>query len=284
MNGRWLRALPVLLACAVCLASAQAESSGSGWFSPPSQTPAPTAMPPAPIEPLPTAAPQSTIILPTLQRGDRGGAVRCLQQVLIELGYLSGSADGDYGGNTEQAVLRAQAMARLPATGVADGGFLASLYSGGVPDATGAPARLSARVVVYSATSQHSDKYGSYSVDNAFDGRLDTTWCEDAAGYGEGEGISFTVATFGQTSLALDIFAGYQKKAAIYRNNGRPRDIQLTVDGKPYTYTLSDSMSAQSFILPNPSANPFMELDLTILSVYPGEKWQDTCICDIQVR
>ena len=284
MNGRWLRALLALLACAACLASAQAEPFGSGWFAPPSQTPAPTAMPPAPVEPQPTAAPQATITLPALQRGDRGGAVRCLQRTLIELGYLSGSADGDYGGQTEQAVLRAQAMAGLPATGVAGGDFLAALYSGAVPDATGAPARLSTRVVAYSATSQHSDKYGSYSVDNAFDGRLDTTWCEDAAGNGEGEGISFTVATFGQTSITLDIFAGYQKKAAIYRNNGRPRDIRLTVDGRDYDYTLSDSMSAQSFILPNASANPFMELDLTILSVYPGEKWKDTCICDIQVR
>ena len=39
-----------------------------------------------------------------LARGSSGDAVEALQLRLVELGYLSGKADGDYGPRTEQAV------------------------------------------------------------------------------------------------------------------------------------------------------------------------------------
>ena len=264
MKKKLLSALAAML-CAACLACALAE--GGGFFMSPVATPAPEA-----------------IQLPSLYRGDRGGYVRILQQMLIELDYLSGGADGDFGGKTESAVRQAQAMAGLASTGVADGAFLARLYSGGVPDAYGDYVEPATRIVRYSATSQHRDKYGSYTVDNAFDGRLDTTWAEDASGYGEGEGISFTVATFGRDSFILDLWAGYQKKSSIYYNNGRPKDILLTVDGHAFAYQLADTMSSQSFTIPNADGKLFMELGVTIQSVYPGKKWKDTCISEIQVR
>ena len=184
--------------------------------------------------------------------------MRSLQQMLIELDYLSGGADGDFGGKTESAVRQAQAMAGLASTGVADGAFLARLYSGGVPDAYGDYVEPATRIVRYSATSQHRDKYG--------------------------EGISFTVATFGRDSFILDLWAGYQKKSSIYYNNGRPKDILLTVDGHAFAYQLADTMSSQSFTIPNADGKLFMELGVTIQSVYPGKKWKDTCISEIQVR
>ncbi len=56
----------------------------------------------------------------TLQNGSRGEAVARLQQKLIELGHLSGSADGIYGKGTAAGVSRFQESVGLGATGVAD--------------------------------------------------------------------------------------------------------------------------------------------------------------------
>ena len=55
----------------------------------------------------------------TLQSGDKGLTVRSLQQRLIELGYLSGTADGDFGNGTASAVQRYQADVGYDQTGVA---------------------------------------------------------------------------------------------------------------------------------------------------------------------
>ncbi|MCE0535319.1 L,D-transpeptidase family protein [Kineosporia rhizophila] len=57
---------------------------------------------------------------PTLKRGDSGPAVRTLQKKLNALGYWTGgTADGQFGGNTEQAVLALKKVARLPRDGIA---------------------------------------------------------------------------------------------------------------------------------------------------------------------
>jgi peptidoglycan hydrolase-like protein with peptidoglycan-binding domain len=55
----------------------------------------------------------------TLQFGDTGTQVKTLQQALISLGYLSGTADGDYGQATQSAVQKFQAAKGLTADGVA---------------------------------------------------------------------------------------------------------------------------------------------------------------------
>ena len=56
----------------------------------------------------------------TLQNGSRGEAVVRLQSRLIELGHLSGAADGIYGNGTAAGVSRFQESVGLGATGVAD--------------------------------------------------------------------------------------------------------------------------------------------------------------------
>lgn len=56
----------------------------------------------------------------TLQQGSKGDQVKALQQRLIELSYLSGSADGDYGAKTKAAVELFQKSVGMTATGVAD--------------------------------------------------------------------------------------------------------------------------------------------------------------------
>ncbi len=70
-----------------------------------------------------TPVPQPTITPNTsyknLSQGDRGDNVKKLQERLIELGYLTGKADGAYGGQTRRAVLRFQYYNGLNQDGVA---------------------------------------------------------------------------------------------------------------------------------------------------------------------
>jgi peptidoglycan hydrolase-like protein with peptidoglycan-binding domain len=112
----------------------------------PEATPTPTATPVAIVTPAPedtaaatetpsvtvagvpvvvtaTPVPQPTITpnqsYKNLKQGDRGDQVKKVQERLIELGYLTGEADGAYGGQTRRAVLRFQYYNGLQQDGVA---------------------------------------------------------------------------------------------------------------------------------------------------------------------
>ena len=56
----------------------------------------------------------------TLARNSKGDAVRALQQALIDLGYIKGTADGDFGGQSQRAVNAVQKDMGLEQTGEAD--------------------------------------------------------------------------------------------------------------------------------------------------------------------
>ena len=79
-----------------------------------------------------------------LSAGSRGDAVKSLQQKLINLGYLSGSADGIFGEGTKKALMAFQSAKGLTASGIADSATLSALGSGGTvtPAATSAPAAV----------------------------------------------------------------------------------------------------------------------------------------------
>lgn len=66
---------------------------------------------------------------PSLKNGSTGDDVRKLQARLKELGYLKGSADGDFGDATETAVKNFQANNGLTVDGKAGPNTLAKLYS-----------------------------------------------------------------------------------------------------------------------------------------------------------
>ena len=72
-----------------------------------------------------------------LQRGSTGSHVTDLQEALIELGYLSGSADGVFGAGTHNAVVAFQQKNEYPDTGVVDANLQAFLYSGKPKNAKG---------------------------------------------------------------------------------------------------------------------------------------------------
>ena len=78
-----------------------------------------------------------------LQKGDKGDSVTALQEALIELGFLTGKSDGNFGGGTEKAVIAFQEKNDYPATGVMDANIQAFLYSGTVKNAKGEKVNIS---------------------------------------------------------------------------------------------------------------------------------------------
>ena len=96
--------------------------------------------PPAPD---PTPVPGPDDVSPTLlKKGDKGEAVVLLQQKLIALGYLTGTADGAYGDATVAAVKAFQSANGLKADGQAGQKTLDALNSASAParpDATSTP-------------------------------------------------------------------------------------------------------------------------------------------------
>ena len=76
---------------------------------------------------------------------DSGVQVLSLQQRLIELGWLTGKADGDFGSNTEKAVMAFQKQAGLNPTGkatVETQTLLFSAYAPYAPVPTQAPTQV----------------------------------------------------------------------------------------------------------------------------------------------
>ena len=96
-------------------------------------TPAPTE-PPAPTQPTSTPQPVATALTQGMKDNDE---VERMQRRLIELGYLAGGADGDFGPNTAKALKAFQEQAGLTADGIATEAVLDVLYA---DDAPAAPA------------------------------------------------------------------------------------------------------------------------------------------------
>lgn len=86
----------------------------------PTPSPAPTPVPTINITPNPAYK--------TLQMGDKGSAVREMQEKLQEYGYYEGEIDGAYGNQTRQAVERFQYVHGLTADGIAGRRTLTVLY------------------------------------------------------------------------------------------------------------------------------------------------------------
>ena len=83
--------------------------------------------PAATATPKPTTAPTAAPLV--LKKGDTSEAVREMQKRLIALGYLSGSADGNFGIKTYQALVAFQQRNKLTADGIAGQSTLAQLTS-----------------------------------------------------------------------------------------------------------------------------------------------------------
>ena len=82
-----------------------------------------------------TPTPEPAVNYNTLSKGDKSDEVVEMQTRLYELGYLSETPDGAFGGKTQTAVKIFQQVAGLPITGIADNATLTALYADDAPSA-----------------------------------------------------------------------------------------------------------------------------------------------------
>lgn len=124
-----------------------------------------------------------------------------------------------------------------------------------------------------------TEKNKEYPVSNLNNLAVDTPWVEGAPGYGIGEG--FTIEnSWGKLYTTLLIMNGYisYEKPYLYKQNGRIKKIKVKglKSGKEKILDVLDTPHPQtvdiSFIT-EPE-----DIRVTIEDVYPGTKYEDTCI------
>lgn len=119
-------------------------------------------------------------------------------------------------------------------------------------------------------------EYPAYQI---ADGSLEKAWQEGAEGFGIGESISLIFDNTYRVS-GMVINAGYQKSSDLYYENGRPKDILITFsDGNVQRFFLEDCCEEQVITFDSPIDTSFVQIK--ILSVYEGEKYEDTSISEV---
>ncbi len=131
-----------------------------------------------------------------------------------------------------------------------------------------------------------------YWEENLADLDRNTAWVEGVSGQGEGETLE---ATFYRSPggdgeearcWGMVILSGYAKSRTAWEDNSRVRSMVLSLNGEPlYLLELEDTMQPQSFYWNDHDEVLYLddsdEIELTIVSVYPGNRWEDTAITEI---
>ena len=133
------------------------------------------------------------------------------------------------------------------------------------------------RNIDYCADSALASQSGnSYGPANLFDGDRGTAWCEGVPGAGEGQ----IVALFIENGVPFDrllIWNGYQKSETSFQRNGRVKRITVsTGDGSEKSFRLPDTTKQIAVNLGEMAVRN--EVYVEIREVYPGSRYQDTCI------
>ncbi len=77
-------------------------------------------------------------------------------------------------------------------------------------------------------------------------------------------------------------YSGYQKNTEVYDNNSRPKELIVSFpDGQSLIVELNDYYGAQKIVFD--SSLETTSVTFTINDVYPGGKYEDTVISEIQL-
>lgn len=164
----------------------------------------------------------------SLKEGMNGSGVRALQQQLKNLGYYTGSVDGDFGAGTKTAVIAFQAANGLTQDGVAGKQTLNAIYGGGTSSGGGSSGGSSnASVYALSASTNGYSSLSTGSTNNANVTALQTAL--KSSGYysgsvdgSYGNGTSNAVTAFQKAKgLRADGIAGPTTQRLLY---GRTSD------------------------------------------------------------
>ncbi len=131
-------------------------------------------------------------------------------------------------------------------------------------------------------TSELSQEGYDFNPYNLVDGDYTTVWAEGVSGFGEYEVITFYNHKYAPNSIQeIHIVNGYNAEGnEMYYKNSRVKDIKIEFENGTILYeTLKDTNDIQVIRLNE--AVSTSEVKTTILSVYPGTKYEDTCLSEI---
>lgn len=123
-----------------------------------------------------------------------------------------------------------------------------------------------------------------YNASNVIDGDYSTCWAEGNSNEGINESI-FMSADRKQRVSEIIITNGLYKGSELFYKNNRVKDCQIEFsDGTSQEVTLLGNYSEQSnrIVFDPPVDTEYIKI--TILSVYYGNKYNDTCITEISVN
>lgn len=129
----------------------------------------------------------------------------------------------------------------------------------------------------------------NYHPNYVIDNNLSTAWVEGASGTGIKERVYIWIDIPQNTTIKIAIRNGFQKNEELFYKNNRVKDLQVTFWPRDHfdaeyvskIYTLEDKMGWQIIEFKNEKGCSF--IDFTILSIYKGTTYDDTCISDINI-
>ena len=167
----------------------------------------------------------------TCSPGDKGEAVRKVQKRLQALGYLSGTADGDYGNQTRNAVKAFQSRNGLSVTGTVNSSTLKKLNSGDAKKAASgsAGAGSTERLNWFKGGSNTIPKGATFKVKDVKTGKIFT--CKRWSGYNH---LDAEPLTRSDTNTMLNIFGhwSWKRRAILVKYNGHV--YAASMNGMPH--------------------------------------------------
>lgn len=146
-----------------------------------------------------------------------------------------------------------------------------------------------------------SELEGNYSKHNLFDNDFNTTWAEGVVGSGIGEKIKIQLDDM--HLLGICLINGYTKNSQTYKSNNRIKRVRIEkeyvsfidditpiidtveIDVKDLPYrniNINNFYSLSSTLIDfGEGCSKVSNITITILEVYPGEKYDDTCISEL---
>ena len=130
----------------------------------------------------------------------------------------------------------------------------------------------------------------NYHPKYALDDDPKTAWVEGVPGNGEGESLTIRFSALSSArTLRVRIRNGYQASKELLDKNAAPRDVTLSLldaageEVVTKKASLTRTMGWQQVELSPPAHTPIAFLKLRIDSTWPGSRYRDTCISDVQL-
>lgn len=137
------------------------------------------------------------------------------------------------------------------------------------------------------ASSYYTEKVNGQVLEHSPEMILDdedsTAWVEGAEGYGVGEWIKINLSNTA-TVHAIDLKNGYHKSERLYNANSRIKKMKIEFsDGTSELVDLNDVYGEVNKIELSKAHNT-QYVKITIVDIYEGTKYRDTCLTDVVLR